>query len=58
MPYTIPFAQLNKSDIPAASGKGANLGEMTAAGFPVLSGFVLTTGPILLEQFLNESRTS
>jgi phosphohistidine swiveling domain-containing protein len=43
MPYTIPFAQLNKSDIPRAGGKGANLGEMTAAGFPVPAGFVLTT---------------
>lgn len=43
MPYTIPFSQLNKSDIPAAGGKGANLGELTAAGFPVPPGFVLTT---------------
>jgi pyruvate,water dikinase len=43
MTYTIPFSQLNKSDIPVAGGKGANLGEMTAAGFPVPSGFVLTT---------------
>lgn len=43
MPYTIRFSQLNKSHIPAAGGKGANLGEMTAAGFPVPPGFVLTT---------------
>jgi pyruvate,water dikinase len=43
MTYTIPFSQLNKSNIPVAGGKGANLGEMTTAGFPVPGGFVLTT---------------
>lgn len=43
MSYTIPFNQLNKSNIPVAGGKGANLGEMTGAGFPVPYGFVLTT---------------
>jgi len=43
MTYTIPFPQLNKTNIPAAGGKGANLGEMTTAGFPVPPGFVLTT---------------
>ncbi len=43
MSYTIPFSELNKTNIPSAGGKGANLGEMTAAGFPVPSGFVLTT---------------
>ncbi|NJN82959.1 MAG: hypothetical protein HC802_12225 [Caldilineaceae bacterium] len=43
MTYTVPFSELNKADIPTAGGKGANLGEMTAAGFPVPAGFVLTT---------------
>ena len=43
MKYTIPFSQLNKKDIPNVGGKGANLGEMTMAGFPVPAGFVLTT---------------
>lgn len=43
MTYTIPFSQLNKSSIAASGGKGANLGEMTTAGFPVPRGFVLTT---------------
>ena len=43
MTYTIPFQQLNKTNIPSAGGKGANLGEMTTAGFPVPGGFVLTT---------------
>lgn len=43
MSYVIPFHELEKGNIPAAGGKGANLGEMTMAGFPVPSGFVLTT---------------
>ena len=43
MAYTISFAQLGKSDISAAGGKGANLGELTTAGFPVPAGFVLKT---------------
>ncbi|MEA3334961.1 MAG: PEP/pyruvate-binding domain-containing protein [Chloroflexota bacterium] len=43
MTYTTPFTQLGKNDIPLAGGKGANLGELTAAGFPVPAGFVLTT---------------
>ncbi|MBV7334511.1 hypothetical protein KFU94_40985 [Chloroflexi bacterium TSY] len=43
MAHTIPFSQLNKTNIPLAGGKGANLGEMTTAGFPVPPGFVLTT---------------
>ncbi|MGB0385564.1 MAG: PEP/pyruvate-binding domain-containing protein [Ardenticatenaceae bacterium] len=43
MTYTIPFQRLSKNDIPSAGGKGANLGEMTTAGFPVPGGFVLTT---------------
>ena len=44
MSYTVPFSQLTKANIPAAGGKGANLGELTTAGFPVPAGFVLTTG--------------
>ncbi len=43
MTYTIPFSKLNKTNIPSAGGKGANLGEMAAAGLPVPDGFVLTT---------------
>ena len=43
MTYTIPFTHLNKNDIPTAGGKGANLGELTAAGFPVPVGFVVET---------------
>ena len=43
MSHTLSFSQLGKSNIPTAGGKGANLGELTAAGLPVPAGFVLTT---------------
>jgi pyruvate,water dikinase len=43
MTYIIPFTQLNQANIATAGGKGANLGELTTANFPVPSGFVLTT---------------
>ena len=43
MTYTIPFSQLNKTNISIAGGKGANLGEMVTAGFPIPPGFVLST---------------
>ena len=36
------FSTLRRTDVPAVGGKGANLGEMTAAGLPVPPGFVLT----------------
>jgi len=36
------FAELGATDTAIAGGKGANLGEMTRAGFPVPSGFVVT----------------
>jgi pyruvate,water dikinase len=37
-----PFAELRRADVPSVGGKGANLGELTAAGLPVPPGFVLT----------------
>ena len=37
-----PFARLRRRDVPLVGGKGANLGEMTAAGLPIPPGFVLT----------------
>jgi pyruvate,water dikinase len=37
----LPFASLRRGDVPRAGGKGANLGELTAAGFPVPPGFVV-----------------
>jgi pyruvate,water dikinase len=35
------FAGLSRADVGYAGGKGANLGELTAAGFPVPPGFVV-----------------
>jgi pyruvate, water dikinase len=36
-----PFTSLSRADVPYAGGKGANLGELTAAGLPVPGGFVV-----------------
>jgi pyruvate,water dikinase len=36
------FKDVNKDDIPLVGGKGANLGEMTRAHFPVPGGFIVT----------------
>jgi pyruvate,water dikinase len=38
----VPLANIRRTDVPTVGGKGANLGEMTAAGLPVPPGFVLT----------------
>ena len=38
-----PLADLAANDIAVAGGKGANLGELMRAGFPVPDGFVVTT---------------
>lgn len=37
------FDQIDKNDLPAVGGKGANLGEMANAKFPVPPGFAVTT---------------
>jgi len=39
--YVKWFKDLSKSDVAVAGGKGANLGEMWNAGFPVPPGFVI-----------------
>lgn len=39
----IDVNELSVNDIPIVGGKGANLGELTSAGFPVPHAFVLTT---------------
>jgi pyruvate,water dikinase len=44
------FSAINKSDLPLVGGKGANLGEMTQAGFPVPPGFCVTTA--VFNQFI------
>ena len=39
----VPLSALGAQDLPIAGGKGANLGELIRAGFPVPDGFVITT---------------
>lgn len=41
-PSILWFEEVDKKDIPAVGGKGANLGEMTQARFPVPGGFIVT----------------
>lgn len=47
MPYSAHhiawFSEIRKEDVALVGGKGANLGEMTNAGFPVPPGFVITS---------------
>ena len=38
-----PLGDLSSTDLAVAGGKGANLGELLRAGFPVPDGFVVTT---------------
>jgi pyruvate,water dikinase len=39
----LSFTQIGRGDLALAGGKGANLGELTRAGFPVPPGFCVTT---------------
>ena len=41
--FTLTFPQISAADLPKVGGKGANLGELTQAGFNVPSGFCVTT---------------
>jgi pyruvate,water dikinase len=41
--YVLSFNEIDKSSLPYVGGKGANLGEMSKAGFPVPKGFCVTT---------------
>jgi pyruvate,water dikinase len=41
--FVVWFKDVDKEDIPLVGGKGANLGEMTKAGFPVPNGFIVTS---------------
>ncbi|KQC38257.1 phosphoenolpyruvate synthase [Frankia sp. ACN1ag] len=43
------FDELGAADTGVAGGKGANLGELTAAGFPVPPGFVIPAAAYLAE---------
>lgn len=40
--YVVWFKDVDKDDVAIVGGKGANLGEMTQAGFPVPPGFIVT----------------
>ncbi len=40
--FVLPFEALDRTSVPRAGGKGANLGEMLRAGLPVPPGFVVT----------------
>ena len=48
--------ELRVEDVPYVGGKGANLGELTSAGFPVPGAFVLTT--VAYDYFLEKSKIS
>ena len=40
--FVVWFKDVDRDDIGIVGGKGANLGEMTKAGFPVPNGFIVT----------------
>src|SRR5215831_15316862 len=42
-PYTLSFGEVDETRLPDVGGKGANLGELPRAGFPVPPGFCVTT---------------
>ncbi|MFC7441291.1 phosphoenolpyruvate synthase [Laceyella putida] len=41
--YVLNFNEIDKTSLPYVGGKGANLGEMSKAGFPIPKGFCVTT---------------
>ena len=43
MKNVVWFKEVGKDDIALVGGKGANLGEMTRAGFPIPPGFIVTS---------------
>lgn len=42
-PYVLHFNEIDRTRLPDVGGKGANLGELSRAGFPVPRGFCITT---------------
>ncbi len=48
------FDEVDKNDIGLVGGKGANLGEMTRAKFPVPFGFVVTSNAYF--EFIKENK--
>lgn len=55
-PLTASFKDIDKHDLPMVGGKGANLGEMTQAKFPVPDGFAVTVESY--DKFLAENNIS
>lgn len=55
-PLILDFSKIDKRDIPLVGGKGANLGEMVKAGFPVPIGFAVTV--VAYDIFLKENNLS
>ena len=49
-PLVMPLARIRATDLPLVGGKGANLGELAAQGFPVPEGFCVTT--VAFRQFV------
>ena len=43
MPFIKHFSEIDDADLSRVGGKGLNLGKLTKAGFPVPSGFCVTT---------------
>lgn len=41
--YVMHFNEVDRTNLTEVGGKGANLGEMSKAGFPIPSGFCITT---------------
>jgi pyruvate,water dikinase len=41
--YVMHFNEIDRTNLPEVGGKGANLGELSKAGFPVPPGFCITT---------------
>lgn len=56
LPLVVDFKDIDKDDLSLVGGKGANLGEMTKAGFPVPNGFAVTVPSY--ELFLKENEIS
>jgi hypothetical protein len=52
--FVLPLHQLGRGDLTVAGGKGANLGELVRARFPVPPGFVLTTATY--DRFVADNR--
>ena len=53
-PLILPLHELGRRDLAVAGGKGANLGELVRAGFPVPAGFVVTTAAY--DRFVADNR--